>query len=94
MNVVINSSGAGGSIEYREGDNVVGFGWEFAMPPTIALIFGPSALAWKHQAPWAADHRAEIFDNVGREVVRQRAPQGEFVADLERGIIEIYSRKR
>jgi hypothetical protein len=92
--VEIITSGGGGSIVYREGSHTVDFGWEFAMPPAVALLFGPSALQWQHTMPWAADRRAEIFATVGEEVVRQKAPDGEFIVDLDTGIIQINSRAR
>jgi hypothetical protein len=92
--VEIEQSGRGGTIIYREGENTVSFGWEFAMPPAIALLFGPSALQWSHYGAWATDRQAEVFATVGTEVVRQKAPGGDFTADLDTGIIEILSRKR
>ena len=87
--VEIVTSGRGGAIVYREGDHTVDFGWEFAMPPALALLFGPSAIQWAHAMPWAIGRRAEIFDTVGREVVRQQVPDGEFIVDLDTGIIQI-----
>jgi hypothetical protein len=90
--VVLASEGRGGSIGYFEQGRRIGFSWEFAMPPALALVFGPSARAFEHEAPWAAGRRAEVYDTVGREVVRQQAPGGSFVVDLEAGMIEILRR--
>jgi hypothetical protein len=87
--VEIVTSGRGGSVVYREGSRTVDFSWEFAMPPALALLFGPSALRWKHALSWAVGRQAEIFDTVGKEVVRQQAPGGEFIVDLDTGIIQI-----
>jgi hypothetical protein len=87
--VEIVTSGRGGSIVYREGGHTVDFGWEFAMPPAMALVFGPSALQWQHTMAWAVGRRAEIFDAVGAEVVRQKVPGGEFIVDLDAGMIQV-----
>ena len=92
--VEIEQSGNGGAIIYREGDNTVRFGWEFAMPPAIALLFGPSALQWSHYPAWATGRQAEIFAAVGNEVVRQKAQGGDFTVDLDTGIIEVLRNKR
>ena len=92
--VEVESSGNGGTIFYREGENSVPFPWEFAMPPAIALLFGPSALRWSHYGAWATGRQAEVFAAVGAEVVRQKAQGGDFTADLDTGIIEILRRKR
>ena len=91
--VEIVTSGRGGSIVYREGSHTVDFSWEFAMPPALTLLFGPSAGQWAHAMSWAAGRRAEIFDTVGKEVVRQQAPSGEFIVDLDTGIIQINRRR-
>ena len=82
--VVIEQSGRGGSIVYREGENTARFSWEFAMPPSIALLFGPSPFP-----EWAKERRAEVFAAVGAEVVRQKAPRGTFTMDLEAGMMEV-----
>jgi hypothetical protein len=82
--VVIEQSGRGGSIFYREGENTARFSWEFAMPPAIALLFGPSP--WPG---WAAGRQAEIYAAVGAEVVRQKAPGGRFTMDLDAGMMEV-----
>jgi hypothetical protein len=92
--VEIEQSGNGGAIIYREGENSVRFGWEFAMPPAIALLFGPSALRWSHFGAWATGRQAEVFATVGAEVVRQKSPGGDFTADLDTGMIEILRAKR
>src|SRR5262245_17697429 len=72
--VEIAQSGRGGSIAYREGANTVAFDWEFGASPAIALIFGPAAQTWDRHYPWAAGRQAEIYDVVGAEAVRQKAP--------------------
>jgi hypothetical protein len=87
--VEIETRGRGGSIAYIEGDHRVGFDWEFALPPAIALIFGPKARHWDTVVPWAAGRQAEIYDTVGAEVVRQQVPGGRFTADLAEGVLEI-----
>jgi hypothetical protein len=90
--VEITTSGRGGTIYYREGDHVAVFGWEFAMPPAIALLFGQDAQAWDRAHPWAAGRQAEIFDFVGAEVARQKAPEARFEVDLDTGIISLIAR--
>src|SRR5690242_19538253 len=72
--VEISDSGRGGSIYYREGENTITFGWEFALPPALTLIFGTEAKHWEQQYPWAAGRQKEIFEFVAEEVVRQKAP--------------------
>jgi hypothetical protein len=89
MHVEITTSGAGGSITYHEPPHSLRFTWEFAMPPAVALIFGPSAIAWARVAPWAASRREEIVTAVAHEVVRQKAPGRGFSFDAATGIIEI-----
>ena len=89
MNVTILQDGPGGSIIFREADHEVRFSWEFAMPPAVALIFGPTAQQWSHLAGWAAGRQAEIFATVASEVIRQKAPGCGSSADLETGIMEI-----
>ena len=48
----ISTSGRGGSVYYREGDNTAVFDWEFGAPPALALIFGANAEAWDRRYPW------------------------------------------
>ena len=87
--VEITQSGRGGSIFYRENDQVVSFGWEFALDPALALIFGPKASQWDRAAPWAQGRQDEIFQRVAEEVVRQKAQGCDFETDLDEGVIEI-----
>jgi hypothetical protein len=87
--VDITTSGRGGTIYYREGGNVAAFGWEFAMPPAIALLFGQNAQAWDRAHPWAAGRQAEIFGFVGAEVARQKAPEARVEVDLDTGTISL-----
>lgn len=82
--VVIEQSGNGGGIVYQEGENTARFSWEFAMPPALALVFGPAP--WPD---WAKSRQAEIFTIVGAEVVRQKAPGGSFTMDLGTAMLEI-----
>lgn len=94
--VDIVTEGRGGAIVYREGDNHIDFGWEFAMPPSIALIFGPSARAWDRNMPWAAGRCAAIYNIVGAEVVRQKVQGGHYTLSIELdsdiGIIDVLRR--
>jgi hypothetical protein len=94
--VDIVTDGRGGSIVYREGDNRIDFSWEFAMPPSVALIFGPSARAWDRNMPWAAGRCAAIYNIVGAEVVRQKVEGGHYRLEIELdtniGIIDVYRR--
>jgi hypothetical protein len=89
--VEIETSGRGGSIYYREGEQVIRFDWEFALPPAIVLIFGREAKYWDVAFPWAAGRQAAIYDFVGAEVVRQKAASARFDANLDSGILEILS---
>jgi hypothetical protein len=91
--VEITADGRGGMIVYLEQGHRIAFSWEFAMPPSIALVFGPSAGAFDRTAPWAAGRRAEVYDTVGREVVRQKAPGGDFIVDLDRNMIDVLKRR-
>src|SRR5262249_4064685 len=87
--VEITTSGRGGSIHYREGENAATFDWEFGASPAIALIFGPTAEFWDRRYPWAAGRQAEVYDFVGAEAVRQGAPEGRFEVDLASGTISV-----
>src|SRR5215470_13659782 len=87
--VEIATSGRGGSIFYREGENTAAFDWEFGASPAIALIFGPTAQTWDRQHPWAAGRQAEIYDFVGAQAVRQKAAGARFDVDLESGTISV-----
>jgi hypothetical protein len=89
VHVEITTSGAGGTVTYHEPPHSLQFSWEFAMPPALALIFGPSLTAWPKAAPWAAGRHEEIVTAVAREVVRQKAPGRTFSFDADTGIIEI-----
>lgn len=98
--VDIVTDGRGGSIVYREGagvdENRIEFSWEFAMPPSVALIFGPSARAWDRNMPWAAGRCAAIYNIVGAEVVRQKVAGGDYTLAIELdtniGIIDVHRR--
>lgn len=87
--VEISQSGRGGSIYYREGDNTITFGWEFALPPALALIFGTEAKHWEHQHPWVAGRQKEIFELVAEEVIRQKAPGSDFESEPDTGSLTI-----
>ncbi|AHG93881.1 hypothetical protein J421_6346 (plasmid) [Gemmatirosa kalamazoonensis] len=87
--IEITQSGRGGSIYYREQQHVAAFDWQFALPPTLALIFGPTAAAWDGQHPWAAGRQREIYEAVATAAARRRADGAPFALDLERGVIEI-----
>jgi hypothetical protein len=88
--VEITTSGRGGTITYREGGHAIAFDWEFAMSPVLALVWGPRRADWDAQCPWASGRQASIYDCVGAEVVRQKAPDGGFECDLERGELTIF----
>src|SRR5215470_11768716 len=90
--VEIATSGRGGSITYREGENTATFDWEFGASPAIALIFGATAEVWDRRYPWAAGRQAEIYDVVAAEAVRQQAEGARFEVDLESGTISVLER--
>jgi hypothetical protein len=90
--VDIMQSGNGGSIVYREAGREIKFSWEFAMPPSLALIFGPSVRAWDGNYPWASGRGVAIYNAVGAEIVRQQAPGGSYSIDLDNGMIDIIRR--
>jgi len=90
--VEIEQTGRGGSIYYHEREHSITFGWEFAMPPALALIFGPTSQVWDSAHPWAAGRQREIFEFVGAEVVRQKAPGYYFDYDVESGLMSILKR--
>lgn len=87
--VDITISGRGGGITYREGDHRIEFDWEFAMSPAVVLIWGPKRVEWDGQYPWASGRQPAIYDVVGAEVIRQKAPGGAFEYDLELGHLTI-----
>lgn len=87
--VEITTSGRGGSILYVEGDKSINFDWEFALPPALALIFGPTAQHWDPNFPWASGRQEEIYTIVAEEVVRQKAPDYGFEIDLDTGTLTI-----
>lgn len=87
--VVITQEGRGGSIRYNEGDRTVVFSWEFALPPTLALIFGPPSARWDVHYPWAAGRQQEIFDRVGTAVLKREAPSCYYSVNLVTGMIDI-----
>lgn len=90
--VELIQSGNGGGIVYREVDNIIKFSWEFAMLPSLALIFGPSARAWDNNYPWASGRCVAIYNAIGAEIVRQQAPGGSYSVDLDNGMIDIIRR--
>lgn len=85
--VVIQQDGRGGAILYTEPGVELHFSWEFAMPPSIALVFGP--LGWRELASASFERKTAIFHRVASEVVRQRAPGGSYDLDETAGIAEI-----
>lgn len=87
--VEITQSGRGGSIYYHEGTRTISFDWEFAASPALAVIIGPSAAVWDQMHIWAAGRQNEIYNLVGVEVIRQKAPGFRFDADLACGTIII-----
>jgi hypothetical protein len=89
--VEITDSGRGGSVSYHEGANVASFDWEFALPPALALIFGPGSKVWDRVCPWAVGRQVEIYQQVAREVLRQKASGCTFELDLEAGVITVLS---
>lgn len=91
--VSITQSGRGGSIVYVEDGQRIVFDWEFAMPPTLALIWGPKAKNWDAEYPWAAGRQAAVYDFVGTQVVKQKTTDAHFTRDLEAGTIDIIAAK-
>jgi hypothetical protein len=87
--VDITISGRGGGITYREGGHRIEFDWEFGMSPAVALVWGPKRVEWDGQYPWASGRQAAIYEVVGAEIVRQKAPGGAFEYDLELGHLTI-----
>jgi hypothetical protein len=87
--VEIRDGGRGGSITYVEGEYRIPFDWEFALSPTLALLWGPRAAGWDAAYPWAAGRQAEIYAFVGAEVVRQKANGHHAIFDLEAGTMDI-----
>ena len=87
--VEIEERGRGGRIVYMEHDHRIAFDWEFALPPALALIWGPGAADWDAHHPWAAGRQREIYELVGEEVVRRRARQCHVTFDLAAGTMEV-----
>jgi hypothetical protein len=92
FSVEIVQDGNGGSIIYRELDNRINFSWEFALSPSLALIFGPSVRAWDRNYPWASGRCEDIYNAVGADIVRQQAPGGSYSIDFDAGMIDIIRR--
>ncbi len=89
--VTITQTGRGGSIRYSEGERSIHFDWEFAMSPTLALIWGPKSALWNAEYPWAAGRQREVYEFVGAEVVRQKASDAHFEYDLDAGTMDLIS---
>jgi hypothetical protein len=87
--VEITTVGRGGYIFYRDSGHTINFDWEFALPPSLALIFGTSRQHWDNNYPWASGKQAEIYEHVAEEIVRQRAPGCGFKVDLDTGTVTI-----
>ena len=87
--VDISTTGRGGGITYREGERTIPFDWEFGMSPALALVWGPTRADWDTRYPWASGRQASIYERVGEEVVRQKAPDGGFEYDLDLGHLTI-----
>jgi hypothetical protein len=87
--VEITQEGRGGGIRYLEDGHTISFDWEFAMSPALALVWGPSTAQWDTRYPWAAGRQQEIYEFVGSEIVRQKASDGAYEYDLERGELTI-----
>jgi len=87
--VEISDGGRAGSITYREGLHTIGFSWEFALSPALAIINGPNAREWDRLGGWASGRQEEIFQHVAGEVIRQKAGGHTADIDLEDGTITI-----
>src|SRR5262245_48200834 len=87
--VEVTVTGRGGSIIYREGAYSIVFDWEYALSPAHALVWGPSRAEWNALFPWAAGRQQWIYEFVGSEIVRQKAPDGDFEYDLDAGDLTI-----
>jgi hypothetical protein len=72
--VDIETRGRSGTLRYREGDQCIGFDWEFGSGDVVAVIRGPDPDAWDSSHPWAAGRRAEITKRVAAEAIRRKAP--------------------
>jgi hypothetical protein len=90
--VEISDGGRAGTIIYRQVRHSVSFDWEFALSPALAIITGPRANDWDRLCPWASGRQAEIYDQVAREVVRQKASGHRHEIDLAAGLITILER--
>ncbi|MCY7346240.1 MAG: hypothetical protein LH614_08485 [Pyrinomonadaceae bacterium] len=82
--VKITQSGRGGTIYYRENEQELPFGWEFAI--NGALLFVPSPQHWnnfcdRNHLPSTQNRRDEILERVGREVVRQKTSGGKYAIE-------------
>lgn len=87
--VVISQDGRGGGISYVEDGASIPFSWEFAMSPSLAMIWGPARATWDAAYPWAAGRQEAIYTFVGAEVVRQKAAGCRVRFDLEAGTMDI-----
>lgn len=59
------------------------------MSPALALVWGPTRAERGAKYPWAAGRQSSVYDVVGAEVVRQKAPDGGFEYDLDLGHLTI-----
>jgi len=89
--VTIKEDGPGGSIVYAEGQNKISFTWEFSGGNSVAMIWGPKEDKWAANYAWAAERRAEIFERVAQEAIKQKAPSCQFKIDLKSGTIDLHN---
>ena len=83
--VEITGAGPGGSVVYREGDDVHKFGWDLGARDVVVTIYVPSPEDWDAAIPWAAGRRSEVMQTLAREVRRQKC-RGCLVEIAERWI--------
>jgi len=81
--VVIETTGRGGSIWYCEGPLRIRFDWEFG-GTCVALIFGDSLRELRDSGSVTVDRAREILSFVARQAVAQKATSCAFDIDEER----------
>jgi hypothetical protein len=87
--VTIEEKGRSGLIRYQEGESSALFYWEFGGGSAVVLISPRDPGQWDQIHPWASGRKAEIMENVARDVCRQKAPACSFKIDADYSCITI-----
>ncbi len=90
FSVSIEEHGRSGAISYKEGSNKISFDYEFGGGHCVAIIFGPGQENWDTTYPWASGRQDQVFTDMSKEVIAQRASNCHAKIDLASGTVELY----